>query len=367
MKRSVLKKVNPMVHSQTVGIDLGDKFSHYCLLGKDGELLEEGRFRTTRDGLGSHFEGLPKMRVAIETGIHSAWVSQLLAGLGHEVIVANAGQIPAITGSDKKTDANDAENLARFARFDPKLLHPITHRDKEKQIDLTVVRLRAKLVEVRTTLINTVRGTVKSFGFRLPRCIADAFANKCQAAVPDELKTMLQPLLDLITNLTKAVKSYDDDVEEIATAKYPEAAILRTVPGVGPIASLTFVLTIGDKDRFGTSRDVGAYLGLRPKRSQSGACDPQLRITKAGDHYLRKTLVQCAHYILGPLGPDTALRQWGLRLASRGGTNGKKRAITAVTRKLSVLLHRLWTTRQPYRPFPGEAPIITSHAVGAQA
>ena len=140
----------------------------------------------------------------------------------------------------------------------------------------------------------------------------------------DELKTMLQPLLDLITNLTKAVKWSDDAVEEIATAKYPEAAILRTVPGVGPIASLTFVLTIGDKDRFGTSRDVGAYLGLRPKRSQSGACDPQLRITKAGDHYLRKTLVQCAHYILGPLGPDTALRQWGLRLASRGGTNGKE-------------------------------------------
>jgi len=178
---------------------------------------------------------------------------------------------------------------------------------------------------------------------------------------------MLQPFLDLIGDLTKKIKAYDDTVEEIATEKYPEAAILRTVPGVGPIASLTFVLTIGDKDRFGTSRDVGAYLGLRPKRCQSGACDPQLRITKAGDHYLRKTLVQCAHYIIGPLGPETALRQWGLRLASKGGANGKKRAITAVTRKLSVLLHRLWVRGEYYRPFPAESQINTASAVAARA
>ena len=358
-----MKKASPALPSRIVGIDLGDQFSHYCLLGQDGELIEDGRFRTTREGLASHFEGLASMRVALETGTHSAWVSQLLTGWGHEVIVANAGQIPAITGSDKKTDAHDAENLARFARFDPKLLHPVTHRDKDKQIDLTVIRLRAKLVEVRTTLINTVRSTVKSFGFRLPRCIADAFANKCQPALPADLKTMLQPLLTQIGDLTKTIKSYDDTVEEVAAEKYPETAILRTVPGVGPIASLTFVLTLGDKDRFAASRDVGAYLGLRPKRSQSGACDPQLRITKAGDHYLRKTLVQCAHYILGPLGPETALRQWGLRLAGRGGANGKKRAVTAVTRKLSVLLHRLWVTRQPYRAFPAESSLKPAEAL----
>ena len=354
MKRST-SKAHPVVLSKTVGIDLGDKVSHYCVLGQEGELIEKGRLRTTREALNSHFDGLPKMRIAIETGIHSAWVCQLLTAMGHEIIVANAGQIPAITGSNKKTDANDAENLARFARYDPKLLHPIVHRDKAKQLDLTVVRLRAKLVEVRTALVNTVRSTIKGFGFRLPQCVADAFATKCRSALPAELGVMLTPLLDHIENLTKTIKDYDKVVENIAREKYPEAAILRTVPGVGPIASLTFVLTIGDKDRFKQSRDVGAYLGLRPRRSQSGACDPQLRITKAGDHYLRKTLVQCAHYILGPLGPETALRQWGLRLAGRGGANGKKRAITAVTRKLSVILHRLWVTRKPYCPFPTDS------------
>lgn len=210
------------------------------------------------------------MRIALETGVHSAWTSQLLTSFGHEVIVANAGQIPAITGSNKKTDPNDAENLARFARFDPKLLHPITHRDRNKQLDLTVIRLRARIVEVRTTLINSVRSTVKGFGGRLPRCVADSFANRVKEALPSELSELLQPLLDLIGDMTARIKAYDDDIEAIAHKKYPEAGILRTVPGVGSIASLTFVLTIGDQSQFSSSRDVGSYLGLRPKRSQSG-------------------------------------------------------------------------------------------------
>ena len=345
-------KTAAALDSKTVGIDLGDKFSHYCMVASDGEVLEEGRVRTTPEGFTSHFQGLPQMRIAVETGTHSAWISQLLTGFGHEVIVANAGQIPAITGSDKKTDANDAENLARFARFDPKLLHPVTHRDRGKQLDLTVVRARARIVEVRTTLINTVRSTVKGFGSRLPRCVADSFASRVHDALPNDLRELLQPLVDLIAEMTTRIKQYDQTIEEVARKKYPEAGILRTVPGVGPIASLTLVLTIGDHSRFKASRDVGAYLRLRPKRSQSGDRDPQLRITKAGDSYLRKTLVQCAHYILGPLGPDSALRQWGLSLSTRGGANGKKRAITAVTRKLSVLLHRLWVKGGSYRPFP---------------
>jgi transposase len=366
VKRSKKLEAALATGCKTVGIDLGDKFSHYCVLADDGDVVEEGRIKTTPDGLTSHFQGLPKMRIALETGTHSAWVSQLLTSFDHEVIVANAGQIPTITGSDKKTDPNDAENLARFARFDPKLLHPVTHRDKNKQLDLTVIRLRARLVEVRTTLINSVRSTVKGFGARLPRCVADSFSTRVKESLPVELKELLQPLLDLIGDTTARIKAYDQDIEEVARKRYPEAGILRSVPGVGPIASLTFVLTIGDHSRFAASRDVGAYLGLRPKRSQSGDRDPQLRITKAGDGYLRKTLVQCSHYILGPLGPDSALRQWGLGLASRGGANGKKRAITAVTRKLSVLLHRLWMKREYYRPFPSESSACTANSTPAR-
>jgi transposase len=337
---------------QTVGIDLGDKFSHYCVLNKDGQAIEEGRLRTTRQGFSAHFENVPRMKIAVETGGHSAWVSQLLAGFGHEVIVADSRQIPVITSSNRKNDAQDAETLARLARFDPQLLHPIRHRNLTQQRDLALLRARGKLVEIRTTLINTVRSVVKGFGHRLPKCTSQNFSNRCPEYLPEQLREILQPFIELIAAVSAKIAGSDKAIEQLAEQRYSESAVLRSIPGVGPICSLAFVLTIADKSRFQRSRDVGAYLGLRPRRFQSGARDPQLRITKAGDHYLRKTLIQCAHYILGPFGPDSALRKWGLQLADRGGKNAKKRAIVAVARKLSVLLHHLWTTQERYQPFP---------------
>ena len=355
MKRTRKSQTEIAKTTITTGIDLGDKFSHYCILNQDGEVIEEGRFRTTPEGFAQNFDGVNRMRIAIETGTHSAWVDHLLRGFGHELLVADTRHIASISASDNKADPHDAEQLARLARLDPKLLHPIKHRSLTAQADLTVIRARAKLVEVRTTLINTVRSTVKGFGERLPRCIADSFHRRCQGAIPAHLRETLTPIFGLIEDVTKQITIYDRSIEQLSKCKYPETGSLRTVPGVGPIASLTFVLTIGDKHRFERSRDVGSYLGLRPRRSQSGDRDPQLRITKAGDTYLRKTLVQCAQYILGPFAPDSAIRKWGLSLAGRGGKSAKRRAIIAVARKLSILLHRIWVTQQPYRPFPDVA------------
>jgi transposase len=292
------------------------------------------------------------MRLAIETGTHSTWVNELLVGLGHEVFVANTRDIPSISASNSKSDPNDAEQLARLARLDPKLLHPIRHRSLDAQADLTLLRARAKLVDVRTTLINTVRSTVKCLGHRLPTCVADSFHNRCKASIPTCVSDILMPLIQLIESVSKQISAYDKAVEDLARTKYPQTAILRSVHGVGPIASLTFVLTIADKDRFLHSRDLGSYLGLRPKRSQSGDRDPQLRITKAGDTYMRKILIQCAQYILGPLCTDSAIRRWGLSLAARGGSSAKRRAVVAVARKLAVLLHRIWVTGQRFKPFP---------------
>jgi transposase len=314
MRQTMKSKTIKTDSMLTVGIDLGDKFSHYCVLNRDGLVIEEGRIRTTPEGFEQHLAGIIRVRIAIETGTHSAWVDSLLRGFGHEVLVANTRHIAAISGSDNKADPNDAETLARLARLDPKLLHPIKHRSLEAQADLTVIRARAKLVEVRTTLINTVRCTVKGFGTRLPKCVAESFHRRCREAIPADLRQTLAPLFALIENVSREIANYDRAIDQLSSDKYPEAAQLRTVPGVGPIASLTFVLTLGNKQRFEHSRDVGSYLGLRPKRSQSGDCDPQLRITKAGDTYLRKTLVQCAQYILGPFAPNSAIRKWGLAL-----------------------------------------------------
>ncbi len=160
----------------------------------------------------------------------------------------------------------------------------------------------------------------------------------------------LRPLLEEVESLTEKIQALDQKLEQIARTEYPETELLRQVSGVGPLIALTFVLTVEDRERFQKSRDVGCYVGLRPKRSESGESQPQLRITKEGDLYLRKMLVQGAHCILGRRGPDTDLKRWGLRLGARGGKNAKKRAVVAVARKLAVLLHRLWVTGEVYEP-----------------
>ena len=125
---------------------------------------------------------------------------------------------------------------------------------------------------------------------------------------------------------------------------------MRQVKGVGPITALAYGLTLENAEHFAKSRAVGPYLGLVPKQEDSGESQPQLGISKAGDTMVRKLLVGSAHYILGPFGPDTDLRGYGLRLCERGGKNAKKRAAVAVARKLAVLLHRLWVSGEVYEP-----------------
>jgi len=317
----------------TIGIDLGDRFSHYCVLNAEGKVIESGRIKTSREAFVDHFKDLPPARMAVEAGTHSAWVSRLLEEFGHEVLVANAREIPTISHSNKKNDNVDAEKLGRYARYDPKLLSPIRHRSQSAQLDLVVIRVRERLVAARTMLINATRGIVKSSGYRLRSCSTESFAKQSRSQIPDVLSEILLPILDQIATLTDQIRGFNQRIEQMAESKYPETKVLRGVKGVGPLTAMSFVLTVGDAKRFRKSRDVGCYLGLRPRRSQSGERDPQLGITKAGNRPLRVTLVQCAQYILGPFGPDSALRRWGLMLAQRGGTNAKKRALVAVARK----------------------------------
>ena len=334
----------------TIGVDLGDRTSRYCVLNDRGEVLREAAVATTRKALAQLFAPLRRARIALEVGAHSPWVSRLLTGLQHEVIVANPRQVRLISHSSRKDDRVDAQTLARLARVDPELLRPIRHRSEKTQRDLTAIRVRAALVEARTALINSARGLVKSFGERLPQCDADTLGVARLSALPPELQTVLQPLLRQVESLTREIHACDERLEQLARREYPETALLRQVQGVGPLIALSFVLTVEDKDRFQKSRDVGCYVGLRPKRSQSGASDPQLRITKEGDVYLRQMLVQGAHYILGYRGPDTDLKRWGLKLAARGGKSAKTRAVVAVARKLAVLLHKLWVSGEVYEP-----------------
>jgi transposase len=215
---------------------------------------------------------------------------------------------------------------------------------------MAVIRSRQALIGCRTQLVNHVRGTVKSFGGRLPKCPAVSFHNKAPEHIPDALWPALGPLLEQIGSLTQRIRDYDRKLETISKEHYPETELLRQVEGVGALTALTFVLTLEDPYRFEKSRSVGAYLGLVPATDRSGDRDPQRRISKEGEEMLRKLLVGSAHYILGPFGSDSDLRRHGQKIASRGAKNSKKRAVVAVARKLSVLLHRLWVTAEVYDP-----------------
>lgn len=335
----------------TIGLDLGDRFSHYCMLNSDGDAIESGRIQSTEEALRRHFEGEPAMRFALECGTHSPWISRLLEQLGHQVIVANTRKIRAITASESKNDKNDAEKLARFAFCDPRLLSPIRHRSPERQQDLNLIHARSTMVRARTMIVNALRGLVKSAGGRLPACSPQGFEARVEASIPPALATAAQPLIQQIAALNAGIHEMDHSIEQLAN-RYPEISILRTTPGIGPLIAAAYVLTLDRPDAVQHSRQAGAFLGLRPRQSQSGDSDPQHRISKTGNVYLRSLLVQAAHYVLGRFGPDSELRRWGLKLAASGGKRGKKRAIVAVARKLAVILHRIWQTGNSWQAFP---------------
>jgi transposase len=333
----------------TMGLDMGDHYTHYCILDEGGNVVERDKLFTGRGVFEVEFAQRAPMRIVLEAGSNSPWASRVLEERGHDVIVANPRKVRAIYESDNKNDHLDAETLARIGRVDPKLLAPIEHRSAEAQVDLAKIRARDTLVRARTQLINHVRGAVKAFGGRIPPTSAESFPKRAPQ-IPKELWPALGPLVDTIASLTAQIRKFDREIEQRAEKQYPETKKLREVNGVGPLTSLAFVLTIDDPTRFEQSRDVGAYLGLRPRHDQSGDTRKQLGITKAGDTYMRRILVGSAQYILGPFGQDCELRRWGLELAKRGAKNGKKRAAVAVARKLAVLLHRLLVSEPPYDP-----------------
>ena len=333
-----------------IGLDLGDRWSCYCILDEAGEILLEQKVATTPEAMKQAFAKIPRSLIALETGTHSPWVSRLLTELGYKVIVAHAQKVQLITKSSRKDDRHDARTLARLARIDPELLGPVRHRSAQAQIHLTVIRARAELVSVRTALVNAARGLAKSYGQRLPKCGTQQVSRELGAGLPAELREVLEPLLKEIESLNERIKEYEVRMEKIEKESYPEVKLLQQVKGVGTQIALTYILTLEDPHRFPKSREVGCFLGLRPGRRDSGESQPEMHISKEGDRYLRTMLVQGAHYILGPFGADSDLRRWGLKLAARGGKSAKKRAVVAVARKLAVLLHRLWVSGEVYEP-----------------
>jgi transposase len=184
--------------TMTVGLDLGDKYSHLCLIDTEsGEIMEEGRLRTSPEAFRRRFcsEQQP-LRIAMEVGTHSPWVSRVLEECGHRVLVANPRKTRLIYTNKRKTDEIDAEILARLARLDPKLLYPLKHRGEDSQAHLAIIRSREALVGCRTQQVNHIRGAVKSFGARLPKCPARSFHKRAAEHIPEALRPVLEPILE---------------------------------------------------------------------------------------------------------------------------------------------------------------------------
>lgn len=334
--------------STTIGMDVGDAKTHLCVMDAQKRILEERAIRTSRSTLRREFEDRSPSRVALEVGAHSRWMSALLTELGHTVQVVDPRRLDVIARSVSKTDRKDARVLATLAVGVPEMLGTVRHRGEQAYVDRALLKSRDLLVRLRTTQIQHVRSVLKTKGILVPSISTPAFHTKVQALVPDDLRPALEPVLAVLEAMHQRIRELDAKLEE-AAARYPAVARLQQIHGVGPVTSLGFVLTIDDPTRFPRSRDVGAWLGLCPRKRASGEQDPQLSITKAGDPYLRRLLVSAAQYILGPFGKDSDLRRYGERIHRKGGRHPKKRAVVAVARKLAVVLHRLWVSGEDYR------------------
>jgi len=334
----------------TVGVDISDRVSRFCVLDAEGEVVEQGRLRMTPESARKQMAAWQGATVVFETGTHALWFREEVERAGCRALEANPSQVRLIYGGHTKSDKLDAEKLARLGRVDEQLLKPVHGRSREVQQDLVILKARAQLVETRASLATFLRGVVKPFGIRMPPSSTPALAKRALEVLPPELHVRLRPVLEMMEELNKRIRQYDRGVQEISERSYPVTEHLQQVDGVGPVTALAFALVVGNPGRFAKSRTVGSYVGLRPKQDQSGDQDIPLGITRAGSPMLRRLLVQCANYMLGHFGQDSDLRRYGKRIEARGGKVMKRKAVVAVARKLAVLLHRLWVTGEIYDP-----------------
>jgi transposase len=266
---------------------------------------------------------------------------------------ANPRKLHAISRNER-----NAQMLARLARVDPALLHPIEHGSTQAQHDLLGLKLRDALVRARVNLINAVRFTLKSLGHSVRNPSSESFHKTVLGDIPADCLPVIQPLVTVLIQVTEQIKGMERDLVRRGKKDYPATQRLQQISGVVPLTALCFVLKIGDPQRFHRSRDLGAHLGLCPRRDQIGGTDKQLRISKCGDGLMRRLLVSTAHYVLGPFGPPCALREHGRRLTGTGSVREKKHAVVAVARKLAVLLLSLWKHGTDYEPRATVAPAL---------
>jgi len=341
---------NESCRRHVLALDLGDRVT--TLARREDDKIIHEDLETCPEVLHARFVEEPPAQVVFEAGSQSHWISWMLEDLGHEPLVVHPRRLKMITDSSRKTDRADATWLLLLGESDLQILEPISVRSRDQQADLVRLRTRQTLVRMRVNAIHAVRGHAKLFGCALASGSPDAFPKRARAGLCRELRIACAPLLVHIESLTRSIRRIDAELDAVAERR-PETQCMLQVPSIGVITALTFVLTLQDVDRFPNNRQVGAAVGLVPRKRASGMRNPELRITKTGDTELRRLLVLAAHRMMRTTAPDSDIKRFGLRLAERGGKNAKKRAAVAVARKISVLLAALWRSGEVYEPLRG--------------
>ena len=333
----------------TIGMDLGNKRHTVCALDQAGKVMWRREVANTPEALKPFFEGNAGATVAMETGLCCRWISALAKTCGCNVLVGNARKLAAIWKNKQKNDENDALMIAELARASRRLFHPVELRDDERHEMVQLIELREVAVSQRTQAVNSVRGLCKAHGVFIPKCDASCFHKVAADAIPDGMAWKFKPMLRHLKEVAATIKRYDAMLEEYAQKHFKEEVeLLRTVPGVGPITSCAFVALIADPGRFGSARDAGAYFGLTPGQDKSGDKDAPKHITKTGSALMRHLLVTAANHILRASSPDTALKRHGERICARGGKVARRKAKTAVARKLAVVMLAMLKSGKAY-------------------
>lgn len=340
--------------TEFIGLDLGMERSTLAVVDAAGKIVERAEVETTRKALKGYFGGRKDCRVLMEVGCESAWVGRELQALGLEVRCVNPRRLKMIAESTLKTDILDAEVLARLCRIssmDPELVREVKHRSETTQQERAVMVVRSAMVGSRTKLINTARGLARTMGYPLVGADAWSFAKMARKApMPAAVREIIVPIITAIENLNTSIEAQEEQIAQLV-AKHPIVQHLMAIDGVGPVVGLWFVLCVEDPTRFARPKDVGAYFGFRPRLRQSSSQRQTGSITKEGDAEMRRLLVQAAHCMLQTK-KSSALQKWGKGLVNR---LGRKKAIPAIARKISVVMLHLWQTGAVYERFPDQA------------
>jgi transposase len=330
------------------GIDVSLEMSSVCIVDASGRIVREGKVASEPDALAAYLKsaGVELARVGLEAGPLSQWLHAGLTEAGLAVVLLEVRRVrAALAAMPVKTDRNDARGIAQLLRMG--WFRPVHVKDplaQEVRALLTARKqMQAKLMDIE----GVVRGLLRGFGLKLGAVTRNGFERRVRELVTGQptLERVMGPMLRAREALRAEYATLHRDllrmVREDATCRR-----LMTVPGVGAVVAITFTSAIDDPARFRRSKDVGAHLGLTPRRHQSGETDRIGRITKAGDAMARSMLFEAANAMLTRSVRFSALKAWAMRIAGRGGM---KKAKVALARKLALVLHRMWVDGTDFR------------------